>query len=126
METLTVTTTDLTRRTRELLDRVRRDNVPLVITRHGRPEAALVDIDEYRALVAARQRWLRLERDEPLIRQVMARSGVSRREARAQVAQARRDVYALVEQAHERNADLPLDVVNALIEEARQAPRDQP
>ena len=126
METLTVTTTDLTRRTRELLDRVHRDNTPLVITRHGRPEAALVDIDEYRALVAARQQWLQMERDEPLIRQIMARSGVSRREARAQIAQARRNVYDLVGQVHERNADLPLDVVDALIEEARQVTRDQP
>ena len=126
METLTVTTTDLTRRTRELLDRIRRDNAPLVITRHGRPEAALVGIDEYRALVAARQRWLQQERDEPLIQQIMARSGVSRREAQVQIDQARRRVYALVEQAHERNADLPPDVVSALIEEARQATRDQP
>ncbi len=125
MEGLTVTTTDLARRTRELLDQVRRHNVSLVITRHGRPEAAIVDIDEYRALVAARKRLRQLEQDEPLIQQIVARSGVSREEARLRIAEARRSVYALVERAHERNPDVPPDVIDALVEEAREATRGQ-
>ncbi|MCK4315743.1 MAG: type II toxin-antitoxin system Phd/YefM family antitoxin [Anaerolineae bacterium] len=125
MEELTVTKTYLARRTREVLDQVRRHDVPVVVTQHGRPEVAIVDIDEYRALVAAQKRLRRLERDETLIRQVVARSGVSRDEARLRIAEARQNVYTLVGQAHERNPDVPPDVINALVEEAREATRDQ-
>ena len=125
MEELAVTKTYLARQTREVLDRVRRQDVRVVVTQHGRPEAAIVDIDEYRALVADRERLRRLERDETLIRQVVARSGVSRDEARLRIAKARQNVYALVGQAHERNPDVPPDVIDALVEEAREATRDQ-
>ncbi len=125
MKGLTVTTTYLARRTREVLEQVRRRNVSVVITRHGQPEAAVVDIDEYRALVAARERLYQLERDEPLIQQVVACSGVSRDEAHLQVAEARQNVYTLVGQAHERNPDVPPDVIDALVEEAREATRGQ-
>ena len=125
MKELTVTKTYLARRTREVLDRVRRQDVRVVVTQHGRPEAAIVDIDEYRALVAAQERLRQLERDEPLIQQVMARSGVSHDEAQLRIAEARQNVYTLVGQAHERNPDVPPDVINALVEEAREATRDQ-
>jgi prevent-host-death family protein len=64
MEELVVTTTDLARRTRELLDRVRKHNVQVLVTRHGQPEAAILDIDEFRALVADRERLHQLEQDE--------------------------------------------------------------
>jgi len=122
---LTVTKTHLARRTREVLDQVRRRDVRIVVTQHGRPEAAIVDIDEYRALVAARERLRQLERDEALIKQVMVRSGVSRDAAHLRVAEARQDVYTLVERAHERNPDVSPDVIDALVEEAREATRGQ-
>ena len=125
MEELTVTKTDLARRTREVLDQVRRHDVRVVVTRHGRPEVAIMDIDEYRALVAARERLRQLERDEPLIQQIAACSGVSRDEAQLRIAEARQNVYALVEQAHERNPDVPPDVIDALVEEAREATQGQ-
>ena len=125
MKELTVTKTYLARRTREVLDRVRRQDVRVVVTQHGHPEAAIVDIDEYRALVAAQERLRQLERDEPLIQQVAARSGMNRDEARLRIAEARQNVYTLVGQAHERNPDVPPDVINALVEEARKATRDQ-
>ena len=125
MKELTVTKTHLARRTREVLDQVRRQDVRVVVTQHGRPEAAIVDIDEYRALVAAQKRLRRLERDEPLIQQVVACSGASHDEAQLRIAEARQNVYALVEQAHERNPDVPSDVINALVEEAREATRGQ-
>jgi len=122
---LTATKTYLARRTREVLDQVRRQDVRVVVTQHGRPEAAIMDIDEYRALVAARE-WLRqLERDEALIRQVVARFGVSHDEAQLRIAEARQNVYMLVGQAHERNPDVPPDVIDMLVEEAREATRDQ-
>jgi len=123
MEEFRVTTTDLARRTRELLDRVRKHNVQVVVTRYGQPEAAIVDIDEFRALVAAREQLRQLERDETLIQQVVARSGVSRDEACLRIAEARQNVYALVEQAHKRNPDVPSDVIDVLVEEAREATR---
>ncbi|MCD6555039.1 MAG: type II toxin-antitoxin system Phd/YefM family antitoxin [Anaerolineae bacterium] len=125
MEELTVTKTDLARRTREVLDQVRKRNVRVLVTRHGRPEVAIVDIDEYRALVTARERLRQLERDEELIQQVVTRCGVSRDEARLRIAEARQNVYALVEQAHERNPDVPPDVIDALVEDAREATRGQ-
>lgn len=125
MEELTVTKTYLARRTREVLDRVRRQDVRVVVTQHGRPEAAIVDIDEYCALVADRERLRRLERDELLIQQVAARSGMNRDEARLRIAEARQNVYTLVGQAHERNPDVPPDVIDALVEEAREAARGQ-
>jgi len=125
MEEFTVTKTDLARRTRELLDRVRRHNVPVVVTRHGQPEAAIVDIDEYRALVAARERLRQLERDEALIQQVMTYCDVNSDEARLRIAEARQNVYTLVEQAHERNPDVPPDVIDVLVEEARELAQGQ-
>ena len=125
MEELTVTKTYLARRTREVLDQVRRHDVSVVVTQHGQPEVAIVDIDEYRALVAAQKRLRRLERDEALIQQVMTRSGVSRDEARLRVAEARQNVYTLVEQAHERNPDVPPDVIDVLVEEAREGTQGQ-
>ena len=125
MEELAVTKTYLARQTREVLDRVRRQDVRVVVTQHGRPKVAIVDIDEYRALVAARERLRQLERDEPLIQQVAARSGMNRDEARLRIAEARQNVYTLVGQAHERNPDVPPDVINALVEEAREVTRDQ-
>jgi prevent-host-death family protein len=125
VEELAVTKTYLARRTHEVLDRVRRQDVRVVVTQHGRPEAAIMDIDEYRALVADQERLRQLERDEPLIQQVAARSGMNRDEARLRIAEARQNVYTLVEQAHERNPDVPPDVINALVEEAREAARGQ-
>lgn len=123
MKELVVTKTYLARRTREVLDQVRRQDMRVVVTQHGRPEAAIMDIDEYRALVAARERLRQLERDEPLIRQVVARSGVSHDEAQLRIAEARQNVYTLVGQAHERNPDVPPDVINTLVEEAREVTR---
>jgi prevent-host-death family protein len=125
VEELTVTKTYLARRTREVLDQVRRHDASVVVTQHGRPEVAIVDIDEYRALVAAQKRLRRLERDEALIQQVMTSSGVSREEARLRVAEARQNVYTLVEQAHERNPDVPPDVIDVLVEEAREGTQGQ-
>ena len=125
MEEFTVTTTDLARRTRELLDRVRKRDVRVVITRHGHPEAAIVDIDEFRALAADRERLRRLQQDDSLIQQVVTYCGVGRDEARLRIAEARQNVYALVAQAHERNPDVPSDVIDALVEEARETTQGQ-
>ena len=119
MGEFTVTQTDLARRTREVLERVLRYNMRAVITRHGRPEAAIVDIDELHALVADRERLRQLERDEPLIQQMMTYCGVNREAARLRITEARQNVYLLVEQAHERNPDVLPEVIDALVEKAR-------
>ncbi len=125
MVEIVVTMTDLARRTRELVDRVRKHNAKVLVTRHGQPEAAIVDIDEFRALVADRERLRQLEQDESLTQRVMTYCDVDRAEARLRIAEARRNVYTLIEQAHERNSDVPPDVIDALVEEAREATRDQ-
>ncbi len=125
MQEITVTVTDLARRTRALLDRVRKRDAQLVVTRRGQPAAAILDIDEFRALLADRQRLRQLERDEVLLQQLVARSDVSRAEARLRIAEARQEVYTLVEQAHARNPDSSPDEIAALVEEAREATQDQ-
>ncbi len=124
MAELVVTTTDLARRTRELIDRVRKHNAKVLVTRHGQPEAAIVDIDEFRALVADRERLHQLEQDESLLQRVMTHCDVDRAKARLRIAEARQNVYALIEQAHEHNSDVPPDVIDALVEEAREAVQD--
>jgi hypothetical protein len=48
---------------------------------------------------------------------------VDRSEAQLRIAEARQNVYTLVEQAHGRNSDVPPDVIDALVEEAREAAR---
>lgn len=92
---------------------------------YGQPEAAIVDIDEFRALVTDREQLRRLERDELLLQKIVTYCGVSREEARLRIAEARRNVYALVERAHERNPDVPPDVIDTLVEEAREATKGQ-
>ncbi len=124
MDGITVTATNLARRMGKLLNQVRRGRTPLIITWHGRPEAAVVSIDEYRSLIAARERLRQLERDEPLVQQATAQLGVTRREAHLLIAEARQDVYTLIERAHERNPNASPDVLVPLIEEAREAARD--
>lgn len=125
MEELVVTTTDLARRTRELLDRVRKHNVQVLVTRHGQPEVAILDIDEFRSLMAARERLCRLEQEETLTERVMTYCDVDRDEARLRIADARQNVYTLVGQAHKRNPDVPPDVIDALVEEARETAQGQ-
>jgi prevent-host-death family protein len=121
MEEITVTKTDLARRMREILDQVRRRNVPVVVVQRGQPEVAIVAIDEYRSLVAGRERLRQIDRDEALVQQVVARCDVGRDEARLRIAEARQNVYALVEQAHQRNPDVPPEIIDVLVEEAREA-----
>lgn len=52
----------------DAIDRARRDDTPTIITRRGRSEAVLVDIDEYRRLRAAADQleddWLNRLADE--------------------------------------------------------------
>jgi prevent-host-death family protein len=52
----------------DVIDRARRDDIPTVITRRGREEAVLVDIDEYRRLRRIAERseeaWLNQLADE--------------------------------------------------------------
>lgn len=52
----------------DVIDRARRDETPTIITRRGKEEAVVVDIDEYRALRALAERaehaWLNRLADE--------------------------------------------------------------
>lgn len=52
----------------DVIDRARRDETPTIITRRGKSEAVIVDIDEYRRLCEAAERyedeWLNRLADE--------------------------------------------------------------
>lgn len=52
----------------DVIDRARRDEVPTIITRRGRQEAVVIDIDEYRRLSRlaedAEEAWLNRLADE--------------------------------------------------------------
>ena len=59
--------------------------------------------------------------NESLTQSVMTYCDVDRAEAQLRITEARWNVYALIEQAHERNSDVPPDVIDALVEKAREA-----
>ncbi|QNE79248.1 type II toxin-antitoxin system prevent-host-death family antitoxin [Streptomyces finlayi] len=52
----------------DVIDRARRDDTPTIITRRGKSEVVVVDIDEYRRLCEAAERledeWLNRMADE--------------------------------------------------------------
>ncbi|TWF96451.1 prevent-host-death family protein [Kitasatospora viridis] len=52
----------------DVLDRARRDGVPTIITRRGKEEAVVIDLDEYRRLARiaedAEDAWLNRKADE--------------------------------------------------------------
>lgn len=49
----------LKRKATELLDELRRDRKPILITEHGLPSAYLVDVESYERLQARMARWLK-------------------------------------------------------------------
>ena len=51
-----IQTTDLRRRVREVLDRVRSEGEPVVVYTYGTPQAVLIPYDEYEAYQAWRAR----------------------------------------------------------------------
>ncbi|WP_406396235.1 type II toxin-antitoxin system Phd/YefM family antitoxin [Streptomyces sp. NBC_00887] len=67
-EPVTESMAEVRRHLADVIDRARRDATPTIITRRGKSEAVLVDIDEYRRLREAADRledaWLNRLADE--------------------------------------------------------------
>lgn len=94
-----VSKTELARRTREVIDRVRHGGRHVVVENYGSPEVAIIDIDEYRRLMALRQRELEAElrrQEESLIDRLTATRRLTRQEAAEVIAHARGEVSRLL------------------------------
>ena len=96
--TVTIQSTDLRRRVREVLDRVRRKQEPIIVRTYDTPQAVLIPYEEFEAYQAwpARQReraaWLAELR--AIAEEVSARARLDEDEAGALVREAMRETRA--------------------------------
>lgn len=97
--TVTIQSSDLRRRVREVLDRVRSEGKPVVVRTYGDPQAAIIpyeDFEAYQAWRAERQKraaWLAELR--AIAEQVSARAALSEEEAAALTEEALRETRSL-------------------------------
>jgi len=99
-----VSKTELARRTREVIDRVRHGGRHVVVENYGSPEVAIIDIEEYRHLMALQQRESEAERrrqEESLIDRLTATRRLTRQEATEVIAHAREEVQRLLAEGSE-------------------------
>jgi len=104
MDAEVVSKTELARRTREVIDRVRHGGRHVVVENYGSPEVAIIDIEEYRHLMALRQRELDAElrrQEESLIDRLTATRRLTRQEAAEVIAHARDEVSRLLTEGPE-------------------------
>lgn len=64
VKTKTISSTEFQRNIGAVIDQVRNGKTAIIIAAHGRPQVALLPVDEYDALVEARRQlaWTRLAR----------------------------------------------------------------
>lgn len=90
--TVTIQSTDLRRQVREVLDRVRREQEPIIVRIYDRPQAVLIPYEEFEAYQAWQKRrqergdWLAELRS--IAEQVSARAALSDAEAAALIDEA--------------------------------------
>lgn len=99
MDVQVVSKTELARRTREVIDRVRHGGRHVVVENYGSPEVAIIDIEEYRRLMALQQRETEAElrrQEESLIDRLTATRRLTRQEAAEVIAHARDEVQKLL------------------------------
>ncbi len=99
MEVEVVSKTELARRTREVIDRVRHGGRHVIVENYGSPEVAIIDIEEYRHLMALAQRETEAQRrreEESLIDRLTATRRLTRQEAAELIAHAREEVQRLM------------------------------
>ncbi len=117
MDVEVVSKTELARRTREVIDRVRHGGRHVVVENYGSPEVAIIDIEEYRHLMALQQRELDAERrrqEESLIDRLTATRRLTRQEAAEVIAHAREEVSRLLSEGVEEGApERPREVAGA-------------
>ncbi len=90
----TIQSTELRRRVREVLDRVRMKREPVIVQSYDTPQAVLIpyeDFEAYRAWLASRaQRQAWLAELRAIDEEVSARAGLTEEEAAALIDEARR------------------------------------
>lgn len=104
MDVEVVSKTELARRTREVIDRVRHGGRHVVVENYGSPEVAIIDIEEYRRLMSLQQREQETERrrqEESLIDRLTATRRLTRQEAADIIAHAREEVQRLLAEGPE-------------------------
>jgi prevent-host-death family protein len=80
--------TELQRRFRAIFDEVARDNVPYVLTRGSRPEAALIPYDEFLRFQQLREDEVLARFDELVARLAERNEGIDEAEVAADIAAA--------------------------------------
>ena len=92
---VSVQATDLRRRVREVLDRVRREQEPIIVRTYGTPQAVLIPYEDFEAFQAWRARqqeraaWLAELR--AIAEEVSARAALAEDEAGVLIAEAIRE-----------------------------------
>jgi len=95
MSTATVQSTDLRRRVREVLDRVRTEQEPVVVQTYDTPQAVLIPYDDFETYQAWRERERRravwLDELRTIAERVSDRAALSDEEADALIMEAVRE-----------------------------------
>jgi prevent-host-death family protein len=95
---VTIQSTELRRRVREVLDRVRREREPVIVRTYGRPQAVLIPYEEFEAYQAwqsrQRERAIWLAELRTIAKEVSARAALSDDEAAALIDRAVRETRA--------------------------------
>lgn len=93
--TVTIQSTDLRRRVREVLDRVRREQEPVIVRTYDTPQAVLIPYEQFEAYqgwqVRQRERKAWLAELRAIAEEVSARSALSDDEAADLIAEAVRE-----------------------------------
>jgi prevent-host-death family protein len=84
--------TELQRRFRAIFDQVAKGNVPYVLTRGSRPEAALISYEEYRRFQALQEQQVLARFDRLVARMAEQNADISEEEVAADVAAARAEL----------------------------------
>jgi prevent-host-death family protein len=84
--------TELQRRFRAIFDQVAKGNVPYVLTRGSRPEAALISYEEYRRFQALQEQQVLARFDRLVARMAEQNADISEEEVAADVVAARAEL----------------------------------
>jgi prevent-host-death family protein len=84
--------TELQRRFRSVFDRVARENVPYVLTRGSRPEAALISYEEFLRFQALQEQDVLARFDQLVARMAAQNEAIGEEEVAADVAAARAEL----------------------------------
>ena len=84
--------TELQRRFRSVFDRVAKENVPYVLTRGSRPEAALISYEDYLAFQELQERAVLARFDRLMARMAEQNAALDEDEVAADVAAARAEL----------------------------------